>query len=88
MSIPLPHTTPSPDTNTMSNNHHAHVITKEGNIRYLGYVSMQRGCPATRKFAESSGRHVTDKGVSFVVGNDATPEAITKAIEILKSFIA
>jgi hypothetical protein len=70
----------------MNKLHHAHVIDSAGKISHLGYVAMERGCPQTRNFAISSNRDVPNGGVSFVVGADATPEAVAKAVNILKSY--
>ena len=71
----------------MNTQTHAYVISSKGQTVHLGYVSMKRGCPATRAFAESSGKHITTQGVSFVVGEKATPEAIRKAIDLLSKYL-
>lgn len=71
----------------MNTENEAHVIHNSGTIAHQSLVSMQRGCPATRSFAKCSGRNVTNRGVSFVVGENATPEAIRKAIEVLQGYL-
>ena len=71
----------------MNTNNHAIVISSNGQIYWLGYVTMKRGCPDTRAFAESSGKHVTTQGVSLAIGEDATPEAIRKAIDLLSKYL-
>lgn len=72
----------------MKTKNSAYVISPKGHTVYIGYITMQRGCPATRSFAESSGKHVTASGVSFVVGENATTESICKAIDILSGYLS
>lgn len=71
----------------MNTNNHAIVISSKGQTDFIGYVTMKRGCPDTREFAESSGKHVTTQGVSLAIGEDATPEAVRKAIELLSQYL-
>lgn len=82
--IPLKQTT----SKSMNTRNSATVINSEGESVYFGYVTMQRGCPQTRSFAMFSNEHVPKNGVSFVIGQEATPEAVRAAIARLESYLS
>lgn len=68
----------------MNTRNSAIVLNSKGETKYLGYVSMQRGCPQTRNFAMNSNTHVPQQGVSLVIGEKVTPEALRRAIQFLE----
>ena len=47
-------------------------------------VTMQKGCPKTRAFAERSGIAMSLRGVSMVISDDPHPDALREAIAFLQ----
>lgn len=71
----------------MNTRNHAYVISSKGKIEHFAYITMEEGLPGTTLFVEASHRFSANRGVSLAIGENATPEAIRKAIDLLSQYL-